>query len=271
MYAIICLRKMRLTAKRLSELTSVPAANIRKWRERYNILCPERGENGYLYYTSDDYRVVLSIRKLLDSGHKLSAVMQRGREQLLSLSPKSDYSTEDMQTLELIIEGRFSELGQRMDAILQLQNVDHLVRKKIWPLTVLIGEAWESGFITVATEHAYSRWMMGYLSQMATRLNRRQSGERLFVAFPGDDHELGAMMHFVLMTEAGHGGRFSGSLPMEKLLEELGHGDYDELHVSATIPRQRGDIEKFVTAVHKKFPRIKVKIGGAGTKTGSAA
>ncbi len=262
---------MRLTAKRLSELTSVPAANIRKWRERYNILSPERGENGYLYYTSEDYRVVLSIRKLLDAGNKLSSVMQRGREQLLSIAPKSDYTPEDLETLELIIEGRFAELGHRLDTQLQLQNTDQLIRKKIWPLTVLIGEAWESGFITVATEHAYSRWMMGYLSQMATRLNRRQSGARLFIAFPGDEHELGAMMHFVMMTDIGQGGRFSGSLPMEKLLEELGHGDYDELHVSATIPRQRNEIDKFVSAVHKKFPRIKVKIGGAGTKTGTAA
>lgn len=262
---------MRLTAKRLSELTSVPAANIRKWRERYNILAPERGENGYLYYTSEDYRVVLGIRKLLDAGQKLSAVMQQGREKLLAISPKGDYSPEELEMLEVIIEGRFSELGHRLDAMIQLHNIEHLVRKKIWPLTVLIGGAWESGFITVATEHAYSRWMMGYLSQLATRLNRRQSGERLFVAFPGDEHELGAMMHYVIMTDAGHGGRFCGSLPIEKLLEELGHGDYDELHVSATIPKQRLEIEKFVAAVHKKFPRIKVKIGGAGAKNTTGA
>ena len=262
---------MRLTAKKLSELTSVPAANIRKWRERYNILAPQRGENGYLYYTSDDYRVVLSIRKLLDAGHKLSAIMQRGRDQLLSISPKSNYSPEDLETLELIIEGDFGELGQRLDKLLRLHSVDHLVRKKIWPLTVQVGEAWESGFITVATEHAYSRWMMGYMSQLATQINRRQSPERLFVAFPGDDHELGAMMHFVLETEAGRGGRFSGALPMEKLLEELGQGDYDELHVSATIPKPRAEIDKFVAAVHRKFPRIKVKIGGAGVKSGAGA
>lgn len=261
---------MRLTAKRLSELTSVPAANIRKWRERYNILEPERGENGYLYYTSEDYRVVLSIRRLLEAGNKLSAVMQRGRQNLLSISPKSDYSPEDLETIELIIEGNFGELGHRLDKILQSHSVDHLIRKKVWPLTVLIGEAWEAGFITVATEHAYSRWMMGYMSQLATQINRRQSAERLFIAFPGDEHELGAMMHFVLMTGIGQGGRFSGSLPMEKLLEELGHGDYDELHVSATIPKPRAEIDKFVAAVHRKFPRIKVKIGGAGTKSAGA-
>lgn len=262
---------MRLTAKRLSELTSVPAANIRKWRERYQILDPERGDNGYLYYTSEDYRVLLSIQRLLDQGQKLSVIMHQGRDRLLAMSPKSDYAEEDLEILEIIIEGRFGELGHKFDSIQQSHRVEYLIEKKVWPLTILIGRAWESGFITVATEHAYSRWMMGYLSQLATRLNRRQSGERLFVAFPGDEHELGAMMHYVLMTNAGQGGKFCGALPVEKLFEELSHGDYDELHVSATLPKQRADIDKFVSAVHKKFPRLKVKIGGAGTKGGVAA
>ncbi|MFO1527054.1 MAG: MerR family transcriptional regulator [Turneriella sp.] len=260
---------MRLTAKRLSELTQVPAANIRKWRERYDILLPERGDNGYLYYTSDDYRVVLSIRRLLDQGKKLSVVMQEGRDKLLELAPKTDYDNEELRMLEAIIEGRFSELGNEFDKLMSVNGCEQLIRKKIWPLTILIGKAWESGFITVGTEHAYSRWMMGYLSQLATKLNRRQAGERLFVAFPGDEHELGAMMHFVLMTDSGHGGKFSGALPMEKLFEELSHGDYEELHVSATIPKARAEIDRFVSAVHKKYPRIKVKIGGCGAKVAS--
>lgn len=260
---------MRLTAKRLSELTAVPAANIRKWRERYNILSPNRGENGYLYYTSDDYRVVLSIHKLLASGQKLATIMQQGRERLLATSPRSDYSGEELQAIEIVIEGRYPELAQQLDALIAASDAEAVIRKKIWPLTVLVGKAWESGFITVASEHAYSRWMMGYLSQLATRLNRRHDGDRLFVAFPGDEHEMGAMMHYVIMTAGGHGGKFCGSLPIEKLLEELSHGDYTELHVSATIPRERADIDRFVASVHRKFPRIKIKIGGAGSKTSS--
>ncbi len=257
---------MRLTAKKLSELTNVPAANIRKWRERYSILDPQRGENGYLYYTSEDYRVVLSINRLLAEGKKLAAIMQLGREKLLEMAPKANHSNDEMRFLEKVIEGDFAVLTHELDAYLQMHSAESLVQRRVLPQTVLVGRAWESGFITVATEHAFSRWMMGYLSQLALRFTRKKGGDRLFIAFPDDQHELGAMMHYVLMSSEGLGGKFCGALPFDRLVEELGHGDYEELHVSATIPRSRDEIEKFVSSVHKKFPHIKVKIGGSGVK-----
>lgn len=261
---------MRLTAKKISELTQVPAANIRKWRERYGILEPERGDNGYLYYTSEDYRVLLSIARQLNAGTKLAHIMKQGRQALLDKAPSAGYSDEEQRFLEQVIENNFTQLSHELEAVLRLHNVDYLVRKKIWPMTVLIGQAWQTGFITVATEHAYSRWMMGFLSQLALRHHRRPSIERLFVSFPGDEHELGAMMHYALMTAAGQGGKFSGALPIEKLFEELNQGDYEELHVSATIPKTRAEIEKLVSQIHRKFPGIKVKIGGVGTKPAEA-
>ncbi|AFM13113.1 MerR family transcriptional regulator [Turneriella parva] len=258
---------MRLTAKKLSELTGVPAANIRKWRERYSILDPQRGDNGYLYYTSEDYRVVLGINRLLADGKKLAGIMHLGRGKLLEIAPQVNYTTEQMQFLEKVIEGNFSVFSQQYDEYLQTHSVESLVQKKVHPQTVLVGQAWESGFITVATEHAFTRWVMGYLSQLALRFTRKKGGDRLFVAFPGDAHELGAMMHFVLMSAEGLGGKFCGALPFDRLFEELNHGDYEEVHVSATIPKSREEIDKFVSAVHKKFPHIKVKIGGSGAKT----
>lgn len=262
---------MRLTAKKISELTQVPAANIRKWRERYGILHPERGENGYLYYTSEDYRVLLSINRLLAGGTRLSVIMKRGREALLAEAPNPGYSPDELAFLELVIENDFMRISQDLDGFLRLHSIEALIKKKVWPSAVLVGKAWESGFITVGTEHAYSRWMMGYLSQLALRQNRKNSIERLFIAFPGDEHELGAMMHYVLMSAAGQGGKFSGSLPLDRIFEELSQGDYDEVHVSATMPTPRGDIEKFVQQVHRKFPRVKVKIGGCGAKGEAAA
>ncbi|MCX7633801.1 MAG: MerR family transcriptional regulator, partial [Turneriella sp.] len=243
---------MRLTAKKLSELTSVPAANIRKWRERYAIFEPQRGENGYLYYTSEDYRVLLGIRRLLEQGQKLSHIMRMGRTQILQQAPPADYTAEELDFLEHVIEGRFAELSRELDLYYRQYGVESLIEKKIWPYTILIGKAWESGFITVATEHAYSRWIMGYLSQLALSFNRKNSGERLFVCFPGDEHELGAMMHYTLLSARGMGGKFCGSLSLEKIFEELSRGDYDELHVSITIPRPREEIEKFVAQVHKR-------------------
>lgn len=262
---------MKLTAKKLSELTDVPAANIRKWRERYRILEPQRGENGYLYYTSEDYRVLLSIGRLLATGVKLAHIMKQGRAALLARAPNSEYTSAELRTLEHVIENNFPLLSRELDETLNTHDVDFLVQKKILPLTILIGRAWKSGFLTVATEHAYTRWMMGYLSQIAIRHHRKQSIGRLFVAFPGDDHELGSMMHYVLMTVAGQGGKFSGALPVDRLFEELAQGDYEELHVSATLPRNRSDIEKFATQVHKKYPHLKVKIGGSGIKSPGVA
>lgn len=255
---------MKLTAKKLSELTQVPAANIRKWRERYGILAPQRGDNGYLYYTADDYRVLLSISQQLKQGQKLSNVMKLGRDQLLVKAPEWKYSAEEMSFLEQVIQNDLAGLAAEFDACLELHSVEYLVRKKIWPAAVLIGQAWQSGFITVATEHAFSRWIMGYLSQIAMRYQRKNSPTRIFVSFPGDEHELGAMMHYAIMSSQGMGGRFCGALALDRLMEELNNGDYEEVHVSATLDRTRAQIDSLVHHIHAKYPHIKVKIGGAG-------
>jgi len=258
---------MRLTAKKLSELTAVPAANIRKWRERYKILAPERGDNGYLYYTSEDYRILLNISQALQQGKKLSQIMKQGRSQLLAESGQWQFTSEEMRFLESVIQNDYTMLARELDEHGQMHTVESLIRRKILPYTILIGQAWESGFITVATEHAFSRWMMGYLSQFAMRHQRKSSISRLFMSFPGDEHELGAMMHYVIMSAEGQGGKFSGSLSLDRLLEELSHGDYEEIHVSATLKRSRAEVDSFVHQVHKKFPHIKIKIGGVGAPT----
>jgi len=136
---------MRITAKKLSEMTQVPAANIRKWRERYGILAPERGDNGYLYYTSEDYRILLAISRMLAGGHKLSSVMQQGRAALLEKASTDAYTREELQFLEQVIVNNFSLLSRELDAVLRLHNIEYLIRRKIWPQTVLVGKAWEAG------------------------------------------------------------------------------------------------------------------------------
>ncbi|HRP68054.1 MAG TPA: MerR family transcriptional regulator [Turneriella sp.] len=258
---------MKLTAKRLSELTAVPVANIRKWRERYGVLTPERGDNGYLYYTSEDYRLLLAIKNLLAKGMKISHIMRKGREILLEQIPTTHYRYEDMAFLEKVIDNRFSDLAHELNATYRTNDLAYLINKVIHPQVVLVGQAWEAGLITVAAEHAYSRWLMGYLHQLTYKYYPSTKQTSLFISFPGDEHELGAMMHFALMATEGQGGRFSGALPIDRLSEELGAGKYEELHVSVTIPKPRSEIKKFINRIYTLDKRIKIKIGGSGIES----
>src|SRR5690625_7735988 len=57
--------------KEVSELTGISEQLIRKWENRYQIVKPERLDNGYRIYTYEDIVTLKSLKNLRDQNYSL--------------------------------------------------------------------------------------------------------------------------------------------------------------------------------------------------------
>ena len=94
----------------------------------------------------------------------------------------------------------------------------YFLRHAARALAELVGRGWEEGVLSVADEHAFSRRFQAYLGALAkpgadAAHSKKERPMRLVVVFPGDEHELGAFMQYVLLSHYDIPARFCGTLP----------------------------------------------------------
>lgn len=255
---------MKYLIKDLSRLTGIDGARIRKWQERYRLLRPERGENGYWYYGFDDFIILTNMKRRLDEGVRLSSLVEKGREPLLELQETEQFSSSDLRTIRAISLGELSSFEPELDAIHKKEGLRPLLRGRIHDILTLVGNAWQVGLINVSEEHAFSRWVFGYIQGKVQQIEVTGPPKVLVCAFPGDIHELGALMVHANFRSRGVASRFAGTMPLEHILEDLKKTDYRTVSLSMVFPRPLEKIEAVKRQILDSKLVKKVMIGGRG-------
>ncbi len=253
---------MKFLIKDLSRMTSFSPARIRKWQERYRIFKPLQGENGYWYYSNEDYLVLRSIQQRLAMGQKLSQVMLLGREHLLAHLISDDFSERDWRIIQSAKDGDYPRLEKELGRKLQKQKFPQWLKAEIQPMLVVIGRAWEAGYLSISEEHAFSHWLHAYLMQLAAEFPTEGERNWLVAVYPGDQHELGAILHYCLLRYRAHNVRFVGMLPREELLRELRDGDYRRVSVSVVMPQPQTALSAFRADIKRVQPAVRIYFGG---------
>lgn len=250
----------------LSRLTGVKGPTIRKWQERYKILKPTLANNGYWIYHDDDYLILNTIHKKVQEGIKVSEVVAEGRDALLATtaSNREKFTRMELKQLRLIIDNKIMVLQRYLNQLEKTCSFPELIEDYIYPLIVLVGNAWEARLIHVSDEHSFSKWMFTYLYSKATRYIKEIPKNHLITVFPGDVHELGALMHFSLLAYQGGAVKFLGAIPFKFLLKELKKHDYETISFSMALPQSPTRITQIRSKVEEKLPECKVLFGGRG-------
>ncbi len=68
--------------KSVANTTGLSTHVIRKWEERYQLLHPQRGPNGYRLFTDDDMQLLLYLKSQLDHGESIGQLAQAGEDNL---------------------------------------------------------------------------------------------------------------------------------------------------------------------------------------------
>ncbi|GAB0023218.1 hypothetical protein VN1338_22130 [Helicobacter pylori] len=212
------------TIKRAAELTGVPAATLRAWERRYDVVEPQRTEAGYRLYDDETLARLRTMAELVANGWTAStAAAEAGRRHSGTGSPSPAPSATPDPPAPSRADGppssgdeatrRLLDAAAAMDpagvaAVLDERfatgSFEAVVDDWLMPALVELGEAWADGRLTVAGEHLVAHTVLRRLAAAFDAAASRVGGPRVVVGLPaGAHHELGIFAFAVALRRLG--------------------------------------------------------------------
>lgn len=193
-----------------SRETGISVATLRKWEERYGFPKPTRTNGNSRTYSQEDLEYLREVKRLIDLGMRPSKLFACSPDEFLTLVKKNlpleKLNSEQKfidDVLNLLISHEVKMLRKVLEKKLKKLGVFEFIEKVAQPLTIMVGEKWADGSISVFTEHCYSEQMSLVLSNInALQLKCDENAPRILLAtLPGEKHTLGLDMAKALLTE----------------------------------------------------------------------
>lgn len=254
----------------VEHMTGVGVHTLRAWERRYGVPRPPRSEGRQRRYTQEDVQLVRRMKQLADGGLTLS----ESADVALREARLREASGETQRAYELLL-GRLTEYDERgayalWVAATEGRTVPENLERIAIPLLVRTGELWESGQLSIGTEHFISAFLRGRLEQLyrSTTVSSGFASGVLLACLPGERHELGLMMLAIMLRYDGLPTTFLGAdLPVESLLESVAQLEPLVVVLYAAAPEVAAVLSSAVTAIQATCPAV-VVFGGQAFDSG---
>ncbi|HET9021401.1 MAG TPA: MerR family transcriptional regulator [Ornithinibacter sp.] len=220
------------TIKEASSRSGVPVASLRAWERRYGVVEPQRTESGYRLYDDQAIAALSTMRRLVDMGWSPSAAAaaissgevaadaQPPTYATVSEAGRAAHPEAESLTEELLVAASAVDvvaIESVLDRGFALGTFETVVDTWLMPALHELGEAWASGRVDVAGEHAASYAVMRRLGQSFAAASSLGGGRRVLVGLPsGSHHELGALAFATAARRSGLAVVYVGAdLPVE--------------------------------------------------------
>lgn len=214
------------TIREASVRTGVGAPLIRAWERRYGVIAPTRTPGGYRLYDETSIRTLQTMRTLVDGGWTASEAARAilaGEVVLVGTAdgpaPTARTVAPGMANRERLID-RFVasatsasavETEAVLDEILASGSFEAVIDDLLLPATAALGDAWASGRISVAAEHAASAAVGRRLAGIFQAAGTPGRVAVVVGLPPGARHELGALAFAAALRRRGVGVLYLGS------------------------------------------------------------
>ncbi|GKV68310.1 hypothetical protein NCCP2716_08080 [Sporosarcina sp. NCCP-2716] len=254
----------------VARLTGLSRQVIRKWEDRYRIICPERHHNGYRLYTKEDVSTLIQIRKLRDQGLSVKDAVTSYLENRTEAHPARKPLNSHVQAM-LEKGASYDEAG----VTLLLKQAHHkygleeFLTSTVQPLLTEIGDKWSSGEWDESQESITSLVIRDFLMQIRRNFELPADAPRILgCCLPHEAHEipiqiilLQAMMNGWQTIAAGPSPKLSS---IEFLVQRL-KPEKVLLSAMTAIPFDRdpglfGELE----AIAARNPQTAFYLGGQG-------
>ncbi len=202
----------------VARMTGVSMATLRAWERRYRFPESERTAGGHRLYSEKDVMRLRWVKDRIDEGMQTAQAInalrhqeQSGNLTLVETLPQgiSEERTERQGALLGNYQEQLAEalLGRDLTSAdcvlgeaLALSSPEQLILEVISPVMALVGEAWEAGKVTVATEHLATNYLrQRLLMWMVSGPPPRQVSPIVLACAPDEWHEgsllvLGALL-----------------------------------------------------------------------------
>lgn len=194
------------TIQQVSDVTGLSKQVIRKWEERYDLVHPERLENGYRIYSEKDVNTLFRVKILSEKGYSIKQavdMLDKESESVVSLfnveQPK--FETFNDYVIQLLEKGTYCdevELNLILQQAYHQLGLELFIGKVIIPFLQEVGDRWEREEWDEYQEAVSSMSVRDYLIQIRKTFQLREDAPLVIGAcLPEEHHEL--PMHIVLL------------------------------------------------------------------------
>ena len=226
------------TVNEVEERSKVPASTLRQWERRYGFPKPDRSESGYRLYSDADVAHIEAMKRHIANGIPASRAADLVRsQQTTPEAPRPAASLSDD-----LVQALIDLDDERADAVLgeahALHPVESVMAHVMRTAMIEIGDRWEAGTVSTATEHFASSYLQGRLRALLGLAGRNPHAPAVVVACaPTEQHELGALMVAVSLRREGYRVLYTGANSRLKDLRDMSRRvEAEAVMLSASTP-----------------------------------
>jgi DNA-binding transcriptional MerR regulator/methylmalonyl-CoA mutase cobalamin-binding subunit len=265
------------TIKQAALRSGVNIALLRAWERRYGIVEPMRTDSGYRLYDEAAIERLRAMRSLVDAGWSARQAAQRvisaSPAELDALAPAEPDIGDEVPPLESTIEAFVGgatridpgAIERALDDMFAAGSFERVVEDRLFPALRALGDAWGSGAVDVAGEHAASAAVARRLS-MAFEAAGSPTGGRppILVGLPpGTRHELGALAFATAARRAGLPIVYLGpDVPVQSWIAAVAQTGARAITFGVLIDRDVAAADDVVSAVRAAHPDLLIAGGG---------
>lgn len=165
-----------------------------------------------------------------------------------------------------LITGDYEKCSEFVKAIINRdadikQLYDEILKKSLYR----IGEMWETGKITVSTEHLASAIVETILSEVYFKIITQNKINKTVVlaCTENEFHQIGIKMVSDIFERNGWHIHFSGAnTTTDELISSIESVHPDILAISLSIPFNLPTLEKMLIKIRARFPELYILVGG---------
>jgi MerR family transcriptional regulator, light-induced transcriptional regulator len=202
------------TIKQAALRSGVNVPLLRAWERRYGIVAPTRTESGYRLYDETAIDRLRAMRTLVDEGwsarqaaERVAAADPAELEQIAGDLPSPIAAPAD--AVRVFVDGAARIDGARieraLDDMFATGTFERVVEDRLYPALRALGDAWSTGEVDVAGEHAASSAALRRLSIAFEAAGAGDSARSptLVGLPPGTRHEIPALAFATAARRAG--------------------------------------------------------------------
>jgi len=250
----------------VAELTGLSAARLRAWERRYDVVSPQRQDNGYRAYTASQVALLRAFARLVTAGERIGDLASQPRDEVIARSERAEHDDSPLAPLIEAVRGYDRErLETLVDEQIRRLGPLRFASEVVLPLATQVGDLWALGRLPIASEHLASEVVVHALKD-ALRDAPGTGPLLLASGLPGERHEWGLLATLVRARADGWQVRYLGpDLPLDELVQAAWTLRPAAVAVSASDPdlvdRHLPDLSRFVPRLP---PRVRAVIGGRG-------
>lgn len=266
--------------QQVSNVTGLSKQVIRKWEERYNLIQPERLDNGYRVYSEEDIKKLLKVKVLSEKGYSLKQAVAQVLEEKQLDQPQMELPIEKEASFPEFNDFVFKllEHGTDCDEIeltYTLQQayfhygLENFLDKVVLPFLLEVGNRWEKEEWDEYQEAVSSMIVRDFLVQIRRNFHYKDDAPLVIgCCLPHETHEIPVHILLLQFMMKGWKSFLIGASPapgaIESMVEKL-KPQKVLLSASTSIPFERNPkllagLDQFA----ENYKEIKFYIGGAG-------